>query len=213
MTDEEKNNRWYRIKVGGLWKEIGDLQFNFLVKKGLLPEHYFLDIGCGSLRGGVHFIRYLENKHYFGIDKNLELLVGGSVELRENNLESNQPTLKQINDFDFESLEQKFDFALAQSVFTHIPLNDIIRCVMNIEKILVSGGKFYATFFENTSGKFNLKSINHSVGGRTTYFDKNPFHYSFETFEWICNDIDLKVNYIGDWNHPRDQKMIVFTKL
>jgi len=84
--------------------------------------------------------------------------------------------------------------------------------LISIEKVLVKNGKFYATFFENTSGKFNLKSINHSVGGRTTYFDKNPFHYSFETFEWICKNTQLTPRYIGDWNHPRDQKLVLFTK-
>ena len=37
-------------------------------------------------------------------------------------------------DFGFERLEQSFDFALAQSVFTHLPANKIVRCLMNIER-------------------------------------------------------------------------------
>ncbi len=41
--------------VGGMWEEIGRLQFVFLVEKGLQPHHEMLDIGCGTLRGGRHF--------------------------------------------------------------------------------------------------------------------------------------------------------------
>ena len=27
-----------------------------------------IDIGCGALRGGVHFVRHLDPGHYFGMD-------------------------------------------------------------------------------------------------------------------------------------------------
>lgn len=43
----------HRGAVGGMWDQIGKLQFEFMVKHGLKPEHKFLDIGCGSLRGGA----------------------------------------------------------------------------------------------------------------------------------------------------------------
>src|SRR6476620_10345865 len=63
----------HRDYVGGLWDEIGQLQFDFLVSNGLKPQHYLLDIACGSLRAGIHFIPYLETGHYLGIDKEPEL--------------------------------------------------------------------------------------------------------------------------------------------
>ncbi len=209
------NPNWYKNAVGGLWEEIGKLQFEFLVEQGLKPKHYLLDVGCGSLRGGIHFIRYLETGHYFGIDISKELLDAGRVELKRNNLTHKKPVLVQMGNFDFQSLNQKFDFALAQSVFTHLPLNSIIRCIMNIQKVLVQGGQFYATFFENPKGKFNLEPVMHPrVDGPkfATHFDQDPYHYDFETFKWICEGTSLKVEYIGDWNHPRDQKMLVFIK-
>lgn len=49
-----------RGSVGGLWEEMGQRQLEFLVEQGLGPCDDLLDVGCGSLRGGVHFIRYLE---------------------------------------------------------------------------------------------------------------------------------------------------------
>ena len=209
------NPNWYKDAVGGMWEEIGKLQFEFLVKQGLKPEHYLLDVGCGSLRGGIHFIRYLEPGHYFGVDISKELLDAGKFELKRNNLIHKNPTLVQMGDFNFQVLNQKFNFAIAQSVFTHLPLNSIIKCIMNIEKVLVPGGRFYATFFENPKGKFNLEPVMHPrLDGPpfASYFDRDPFHYDFETFKWICEGTTLTVEYIGDWNHPRDQKMIVFVK-
>jgi hypothetical protein len=82
---------------------------------------------------------------------------------------------------------------------------------MNLEKVLVPGGQCYATFYENPQGKFNLDPIVRSHV--TTYFDRPLFHYSFETLEWIGEGSKSKVEYIGDWNHPRGQKIMAFTKL
>jgi len=210
------NPNWYKVAVGGMWEEIGQLQFDFLVAQGLKPEHHLMDVGCGSLRGGLHFIRYLEPAHYYGVDINNSLLNAGKYEVKYNQLNHKYPTLLKINDFDFISLNQKVDFALAQSLFTHLSLNSIIRCIMNVEKILVRGGQFYATFNENHQGKFNLEPIFHteSTGVKhITYFDKDVYHYDFETFKWICEGTGLRVTYLGNWNHPRGQMMMVFTRL
>jgi len=65
----------HREYVGGMWEEIGTLQFNFLLSRGLKPESYLLDIGCGSLRLGVKAIPYLERSHYLGIEKHARLAV------------------------------------------------------------------------------------------------------------------------------------------
>jgi SAM-dependent methyltransferase len=210
MTTQE----WHRRKVGGAWEVIGKHQFDFLVKQGLQPENYFLDVGCGSLRGGVHYIKHLDTAHYYGIDINQTLLdAGRDIELPRYNLTDKEPILVQMDDFGFQRLGQRFDFAIAQSVFTHIPLNDIIVCLMNIEKVLAPGGKFFATFFENPQGKHNLEPISYSVDNLDflTFFNQNPYHYDFATFEWICSGTKLKAEYIGDWGHPRNQRMLQFT--
>ena len=127
------------------WEVLGRLQFDFLVSHGLRPEHYLLDVGCGPLRGGVHFVRYLEAGHYYGVDRRAERLkIGRDVELKLAGLTDKGAVLTEMNDFGFERLEQSFDFALAQSVFTHLPANKIVRCLMNIERVLAPGGKFFA---------------------------------------------------------------------
>jgi SAM-dependent methyltransferase len=212
----------HRKQVGGLWDEIGALQFEFLVSRGLQPTHYLLDVGCGSLRGGVHFIKYLQPRHYYGVDKEADALRAGmEIELPRYGLVGKEPILVEMGDFGFDRLERQFDMALAQSVFTHIPLNDIIRCLMNIEQALLPGGEFYATIFENPGGKRNLLPLPRpNVGERDpssdnqlfSHFDQDPYHYDVETFNWICEGTQLDVEYIGDWNHPRNQKMLLFRK-
>lgn len=216
QTDGISDQNRHREAVGGMWREIGELQFAFLVAHGLRPHHYLLDIGCGSLRGGVKFIAYLESGHYFGIDKSRELLEAGrNIELAEHRLTEKDVYLAAMDDFTFTALGQRFDYALAQSVFTHLPLNNVIRCILSLEPALVPGGKCYATFFENPPGKRNLQPVMHPrVDGPSfaSYFDADPYHYDFDTFKWICAGTRLDVDYIGDWDHPRDQKMLVITR-
>ncbi len=205
---------WYRDAVGGMWERMGKLQFDFLQERGLRPDHYLLDVGCGSLRGGVHFIRYLEPGHYFGIDSSAELLSAGRAELKRTGLAHKCPVLARMEDFDFKSLRQTFDWAIAQSVFTHLPLNSIMRCISNMEESLAEGGRFYATFFDNPNGKLSLAPILHHCEDKTltTFIDQDPYHYSFDTFQFICQGSSLRVECLGDWRHPRDQQMMVFAK-
>jgi SAM-dependent methyltransferase len=54
--------------IGGKWDEVGGLQYDFRVERGLQPHHQMLDIGCGTLRGGRHLIRFLDAGHYTGTD-------------------------------------------------------------------------------------------------------------------------------------------------
>jgi SAM-dependent methyltransferase len=208
-----KDRDWHKRYVGGWWEEIGKAQFDFLVRQGLRSQNYLLDVGCGSLRGGIHFIRYLEPGRYFGIDNNQDILNAGRAELRKNNLTHKTPMLERIDHFDFRSLRRQFDYALAEGLFTILPLNSIIRCIMNIEHVLVPGGRFYASIYDNPKGKFNLEPVVHArIDTETSYFDKCPYHYDFETFLWVCEGTKLNVQYIGDFGDPRDEQMIVFTK-
>lgn len=206
---------WHRKAVGGLWDEVGRLQFGFLVEQGLRPDHDLLDIGCGSLRGGVHFVDYLEPGRYTGIDIDERLLVAGREELRRRGLEAKEPLLVQTDDFDLPSIGRRFDYALAQSVFTHLPINDIMRCLLRVDQVLEPDGRFYATFFENPGGKHGLDPVSHPTADLPeliSYFDRDPFHYDVETFRWMCEGTGLDVTNLGKWDHPRDQRMLLFTK-
>ena len=205
---------WHRRTIGYVeeWEQHGQAQFDYLKAQGLEPHHSFLDIGCGPLRGGVHFIRYLDTGNYYGVEKNEAVLeTAREVELPRYDLVGKQPTLRADEWFEFEALGRSFDYAWAQSVFTHLPVNSIIRCLMNVDKVLVDGGRFYATFYENEQGKRNLEPIRQSPQV-VSYFDRDSYHYDVGTFEWICAGTSLRVEYLGGWNNPRNQKVLLFTK-
>jgi SAM-dependent methyltransferase len=203
---------WHRWAIGGKWDELGKLQFDYMVEYGMRPEHTLLDVGCGPLRGGVNFIRYLDAGNYTGVEKDpRKLAAGRDVELPAYGLVEKRPRLVVMESFDFPALGRSYDYAIAQSVFTHLPINKIIRCVVQIDRVLRPGGQFYATFYENPDGKRNLEPVEQRPG-LWTNFDEDFFHYDFATFEWIADGTGLSVEYLGEWNNPRNQRMMVFTK-
>lgn len=205
----------HRNLIGGLWDEIGELQFRYLADDGLTPQMRLLDIGCGCLRGGVHFVRYLEPGHYYGLDISQALLDAGyEVELPALGLQDRQPRDNLIctSEFDMSSIGPKMDAALALSVFTHLPLNHIRYCLTQLAKVMRSGGKFYSTFFIVPEEHDWTRSILHHPGGITTHPIRDPFHYRQADLEHACHGLPWRIVRLVDWNHPRNQKMCVFIR-
>ena len=203
----------HRAAVGGLWDVIGPLQFEFIKSCGLEPHHQFLDVGCGALRGGAHFIEYLDPGGYHGIDRDGWIIqMGREKELAPGLEEAKRPTFIVRDDFDVSGFETTFDLALALSVFTHIPLNSIHRALVNVASVLADGGVFYATFFENTHGPTYLEPIAHSPGDIVTTMDADPFHYEFAALEWVASLAGLRATNLGDWGHPRNQRIAMFDR-
>lgn len=207
---------WHRRTIGGMWDEIGRLQGGFLKSQGMQPHHRLLDIGCGSLRGGVHSIAYLQPGHYFGIDRSADLLKAAQqVELPRHGLSEREPRLLQNDEFEFFRFDTDFDFALAQSVFTHLPFNSIERCLIEASRVLKPGGRLFATFFEQED-RFSLEPVLRPARGRSTplltYSDRDPFHYPVSQFEWFCAGSPLELRYLGEWGHPRSQRMLEFRR-
>lgn len=199
------------IKVGGLWEELGQLQFDFLVAQGLAPHHRLLDVGCGSLRAGVLLIPYLKDGHYFGVDKSSLLITAArEVELPRYGLADHTVHLEVREDFEFTGVGVDFEFVLAQSVFTHLPWNSILRCLHGVSRVLTERGRFFATFFEDPRPRYYPSSLTHDRAGVVTYPDSNPYHYPFDVFEELARRTGLEVTRLGDWGHPRDQKMLCF---
>lgn len=210
-TDWQYREKKHRRSVGGAWDDIGKLQFDFMVEHGLQPSHRLLDVGCGSLRGGVHFVRYLDDGHYYGIDRQQWLLDAAmNIELPEAGLGDRIVHLLCRDDFDVSSFDVTFDYALSISVLTHLPWNTILRCLVNVQQVLKPGGKYYATFFEDRDGSHSITPIEQPFGGIITYPDQDPFHYKFDVFEELAQRVGLDVTYIGEWQHSRNQMMMVF---
>jgi len=209
------NPRWYEHAVGDWWETMGALQFDFLVSQGLEPSHDLLDVGCGSLRGGRHFVRYLDAGCYCGLDVDGRLLRAGEHGLANDGLQDKRATLVQDDAFRFGRFGRQFDMALAQSVFSHLPFNVIARCLSEMEPVLRPGGRFFATFFVNPGPRLRSEDLRMPIAGGSSFLvhcDADPFFYDPDIFRWVCDGSSLEFAVHGDWGHPRGQQMMVFTK-
>lgn len=211
LSEEDIKRKAHRGKVGGFWDVIGQLQLNFMKEHGLNPDDNLLDIGCGCLRGGVNFIPYLDVSNYYGIDINSSLLAAAEVEIKNAKLETKKPNIILNSDFEFNRFKVKFDYMISVSLFTHLPVNIILRCLVNVFKSLKPEGKCFATFFISKKS-LELNPIRHKPGNIVTYFDQDPFHYSFKEIKEMASKCGLNATLIGGWNHPRAQQMVMFVK-
>lgn len=206
LSHKERINQWgHRLYVGGAdsesWYGIGKRQFHFLVTQGLQPSHRFVDIACGSLRLGQYLIPMLDRGHYFGLEGEEDLVKQGlERELLFDVAELKAPIFAYNYDFDFSAIET-FDYAMAQSLFTHLIPGDIERCFANLRPKANENSKFFSTFFEGDPLK-NPTSESHA---------NKDWYYRFDLFEQIGAKTGWRVEYIGDWGHERDQKMVCAT--
>ena len=209
LTPDEIAAAQHRDLVGGLWDEVGALQFEFLKRRGLDPADRLVDIGCGALRGGVRFIRYLEAGHYYGLDINASLLDAGLRELAAAGVADKAPQLLADDRFALSRFGARFDCALAVSLFTHLPMNHIVRCLAETRAVLRDEGVLYASYFEAPDHP-HLAPLPHAPGGIVTHYDADPYHYAFAQMQWMGAAAGMSVELIGPWGHPRDQRMLAF---
>jgi len=209
LTEDEIARGEHRQFVGGLWDELGQLQLDFLRSQGLQPAHRFVDVGCGALRGGVHFVRYLDPGRYHGLDINASLIEAGRRELELAGLADRDARLLVDDGFRVSRFGQSFDRGLALSLFTHLPMDAIVRCLKEVAAALAPDGVFYATHF-GAPGPAWTEPVEHSPGGVCTHYDLDPFHQSVAEYEWMAGLCGLQVQDIGDWDHPRAQRMLAF---
>ena len=210
---EDWGEKWWRRAIGGKWEELGELQFNFMKDNGLEPHHCLLDIGCGSLRGGVHFIKYLDAGHYYGLEKEEDLIYAGEMfEIPEHGLEDKCPVFINNDNFDMSGADVKFDYMIAQSIFTHILPDKIKQCLVEMKKVLAEDGKFYATFHKPKPGKGKVEDgiqmdlrLHPCRAGEY----KGP-RYTKSFLITMAESVGLKATYIGKWGHARKQLMILF---
>lgn len=190
----------HREYVGGLWEDVGRLQFDFLVQQGLQPAHCLLDIACGALRGGIHFIRYLERGHYLGIDKEHRLIeLGIEHELGQADYEAKTPEFVVSDRFEFDRFSRRPHLSIAQSLFTHLNERDIRLCLSNLRRFVAPGHVLFATFFEAVSSQNPTTSHSHA-----------KFDYSRDEMLRFGRQAGWNATYVGHWQHPRDQMMMKY---
>lgn len=121
-----------------------DFQIAFLTEAGLKPEHYLLDIGCGTLRGGIPVIRYLKEGRYFGVDVRPEVLEEARKELQVEKLTSKNPVLTCTPTISLLDLGRTFNYVWAFSVLFHMTDKTLDDCFAFAQRHLEPHGAFYA---------------------------------------------------------------------
>ena len=140
----------YRAYVGPPedYDLIAAMTFNLLTTLGLRQHHSLLDIGCGSLRIGRLLIPYLNRGKYFAVEPN-EWLVEEGIrrELGETLVQIKRPIFF-FSDSPDTIVQAKvaFDFAVAQSIFSHCGLDLIKGWLSAISRSLAQNGALVATF-------------------------------------------------------------------
>jgi SAM-dependent methyltransferase len=202
-------NNTYRSVIGGLWEELGQLQLEYLQSQGLRPTNRLLDIGCGTLRLGVRAVDFLDAGNYFGTDLNLAFLDAGyEREIIPAGLDSKLPRSNLVVDgeFTFAGLPKQFDFAIAQSVFTHLPVSHLRLCLTRLADHLEGPCSFFFTVFIAPAGQ--EKEPIEQFPGIVSYPDKDPYHYTLEDLQNASAGLPWQLEFVGDWKHPRNQMMV-----
>jgi hypothetical protein len=192
----------HRAYVGGLWEAVGTLQFRFMIEQGLEPHHVLIDVACGSLRGGVRFIPYLERGGYLGIEMQQRLIdIGIEKELGKKLYALKRPEFVTSDRFEFSHFSRQPDFAIAQSLFSHLTARDISLCLKNLRAVARPDTRFYASFFETSQPRLNPEISD----------PRAKFLYTRQEMAQFGVACGWKSRYIGDWQHPREQRMFEYS--
>lgn len=204
----------HREVIGGLWDQMGEHQLAFLIEQGLHPGHRLLDVGCGSLRLGTRVIPYLDAGRYFGSDLSEALIKAGHAEELDEASRAKAPLshFGVNDDFDFRFLREPMDFAIAQSVFTHLPLNNLRRCLHKLAPHMASGGRFFVTYFECADDADLFSPVEQPRGGVVTHDDRDPYHYRLSDLAWAVDRAPWAFEPIGEWAHPRGQRIACYRR-
>lgn len=163
-----------------LWRMKRNFQINFLLHHGLQPYHNFLDIGFGTLRGGIPLIRYLNKDHYWGTEVREEVVEEAKKELEEEGLLDKNPNLVIGNGTHL----PMFDYIWAFSVLFHMNETEVINCIELVSGILKQEGIFLANVLERSLGNSRWKG----------------FPMEFRSIEWynkVARKYGLSVEFMG----------------
>ena len=165
------------------YDELAAMTFNLLTVFGLRQHHRLLEIGCGSLNSGRLLIPYLNQKNYVGAEPEEWLVQAGiSRELGMDLIRIKQPGFLIADQLTDLPADEKFDFGLAQSIFSRCSPDATRNWLKQMEPRLKPGGACFAAFPPGKIGG-NLKRIAKEAG----------FKYR-----------------LLDWDHPRQKWVILF---
>lgn len=168
------------------------MAFGLLAACGLRQHHKLLDIGCGSLRLGRLLIPYLNPGNYVGLEPNKWLVDDGlSYEVGASLAELRRPQF--IYDTSLATLpaDTRFDYVVAQSIFSHTAPDLLGQWVREVAACLSSSGILLATVIPGDS----------DFSGEGWIYPE-CVEYRMETVAGVAAGQGLEFQVL-DWFHPR----------
>ncbi len=136
--------RHARAGAAHLWRMQRAFQIHFLQRMGLATDHRLLDLGCGTLRGGLPLIGFLARQNYTGIDVRADVVEEARRELAEAGLEQRHPTIEHVPTLEGLDLGLHFDFVWAFSVLMHLEDPELETALAFAARHLAPRGRFFA---------------------------------------------------------------------
>jgi cyclopropane fatty-acyl-phospholipid synthase-like methyltransferase len=172
------------------WEKARAFQIGFLkIVVGLEPEHYLLDLGCGTMRGGIPIIEHLDVDHYYGIDSRREAIEEATKEIREVGLATKRPTLL-VTPPDLSSFslgERRFDVIWSVSVLIHMTDELLDSAFQFVERHLKADGAWYATALLG----------DHRATELDRFFDFPTITRTAEEYEDLCIEHGFEIEHAG----------------
>lgn len=129
------------MAVGGSFRYLGRLERELLIAVGLKPEHYLIDVGCGSGRLAQELRDYLTG-NYMGTDVVPELLEYAS---------RGTPAhwrFKLVDGLNIPERSGVADMVCFFSVFTHILHEESFYYLREAKRVLKPGGRIVISFLD-----------------------------------------------------------------
>ncbi|MBD8879454.1 class I SAM-dependent methyltransferase [Rhodanobacter sp. 7MK24] len=179
---------------------VSAMTFNLLTCLGLRQHHRVLDVGCGSLRIGRLLIPYLNAENYTGVEPNEWLIQGGiTQELGKDQVAIKRPTFHISDNARDLPADAKFNFAFAQSIFSHCGPDLFSQWLHEISERLADDGVLAGTYL--------IAEEDCALSG---WIYPGCVYYRAETVARMAEEAGLKFMVL-DWRHPR-QTWALFSK-
>jgi hypothetical protein len=171
----------------------GRCQLEILLKEGLAPDDFVLNVGCGVLRGGWWLINFLRPGRYFGIEPNKEMLTAGTeVMLDPELLAEKRPGFSNNDDFDFSVFKQKFEFVIARSVWTHTSKSQMMAMLQSFLDCTSPKARLLTSIVEPKRGELEEYDGAGWLGRSHQSAAGGMAHHRFESVEELCQQAGLK---------------------
>jgi hypothetical protein len=193
----------YRAYIGppGEYDLVSATSFGLLTGCGLRQHHKLLDIGCDSLRLGRLLIPYLNAENHIGLEPNNWLIDDGiRNEVGASLVEKRSPTFVIAERMESLASDLQFDYAIAQSIFSHTVPDLLERWIQDVSFRLSEQGVLLATVLE---GEVECECESNG------WIYPECVEYLIETMAAIVQKYGLEFEVLS-WYHPRKDWWAVF---